>query len=46
VIATTLWEAVAAHAGTFLVGVLVGLLTASRYLIVRTNGRSSSDDAR
>lgn len=40
---TTLWEAVAAHGGTFLFGVLVGLVAASRYRIVRTNGHSGDD---
>lgn len=34
--AVTAWDVIAEHAGSFLVGVIVGLAASSRYRIVRT----------
>lgn len=36
-----IWSVIAEHGGTFLFGVLVGLIAASRYRIVRVNGNSN-----
>lgn len=35
IVAATVWDAVAQHAASFLIGVAVGLVLSSRYRIVR-----------
>jgi hypothetical protein len=44
VIAVTAWDLIAEHAGSFLVGVIVGLLAASRYRIVRVRPDRREDE--
>jgi hypothetical protein len=46
VLATTAWDLIAEHAGSFLAGALVGLVASSRYRIVRVrngNGKEETD---
>jgi hypothetical protein len=42
-LAATVWDVIAEHAGSFLFGVLVGMVVSSRYRIVRL-GSTATDD--
>jgi uncharacterized protein involved in propanediol utilization len=44
VFATTVWDVIVAHSGSFMVGLLVGLVAASRYRIVRVKDDDGDGD--
>jgi hypothetical protein len=46
VFAVTVWSVIAEHAGSFLVGVFVGLALSSRYRIVKVRDPEAKTDAR
>lgn len=43
-IAATVWDAIAQHGATFLLGLLVGLVASSRYRIVRVREEAETLD--
>jgi hypothetical protein len=43
-IAATVWDAIAQHGATFLLGLLVGLVASSRYRIVRVRDQWTATD--
>lgn len=43
IVAASWWTTVAQHAGSFLFGLLVGLVLSSRYRIVRVSEKANDD---